>query len=66
LRDGLVKRNPPGAPPDPLFWPALRGEVLALHKLNRGADATALLQTFGQAYADMPDDLRQHIESLPI
>jgi len=56
LRDSLVKLTPPGTIPDALFWPGLRGEVLALHRLNRGADATALLQAFTGTYPGAPDD----------
>jgi hypothetical protein len=63
LRDVLVKRAPPGTTPDALFWPAMRGEVLALHRLNRGADATALLEVFIGIYPDAPDDLLEQIES---
>jgi hypothetical protein len=63
LRDALLKLAAPGTTPDALFWPALRGEVLALHHLNRGAEATVLLQTFTEAYPGAPDDLREQIES---
>ncbi len=63
LRDGLVKRSPPGGGPDPLFWPALRGEVVALYALNRGADATALLREFTAAYGDVPDDLAEQLKN---
>jgi len=62
LRDGLVKACPAGEPPNALFWPALRGEVLALHKLNRGADATLLLQSFIGTYPGAPEDLMKQIE----
>lgn len=62
LRDALVKRALPGTTPDALFWPAMRGEVLALHQLNRGADATSLLETFIGIYPDAPDDLLKQIE----
>jgi hypothetical protein len=61
LRDDLVKAAPPGAAPGPLFWPAMRGEVLALHRLDRSAEVTALLQSFVPAYADAPDDLRAQL-----
>jgi hypothetical protein len=63
LRDALVKRAPPGTTPDALFWPAMRGEVMALHRLNQGADATALLEAFIGIYPDAPDDLLKQIES---
>ncbi|HTQ70402.1 MAG TPA: class I SAM-dependent methyltransferase, partial [Acidocella sp.] len=58
LRDSLEKQTPACSVPEPLFWPALRGEVLALHKLNRGAEAEALLTGLVSAYPDAPDDLR--------
>ncbi len=57
LRDDLVKQMPKGQLASPLFWSALRGEVIALHKLNRGAEATSLLRAFLEAYPDAPDDL---------
>ena len=62
LRDGLVKQTPEGQAPHALFWPAMRGEVIALHQLNRGAEATALLQTFLDAYPGAPDDLREQLK----
>jgi len=52
---------PPGAEPPPLFWPALRGEVIALHRLDRSADVTALLQSLIPAYPGAPDDLRAQL-----
>jgi len=63
LRDGLVKRAPPGGEPDPLLWPAMRGEVLALQQLKRGAEAAMLLREFTTLYAGAPEDLLQQIES---
>ncbi|WP_297490573.1 class I SAM-dependent methyltransferase [Acidocella sp.] len=62
LRDGLVKQTPRGQAADPLFWPALRGEVITLHRLDRGAEATSLLQSFMDAYPGAPDDLRHQLE----
>jgi hypothetical protein len=62
LRDGLVKQTPKGETPHALFWPAMRGEVIALHQLNRGAEATALLKAFLDAYPGAPDDLREQLE----
>lgn len=64
LRDGLVKQTPLGGEPDPLFWPAMRGEVLALQRLKRGEEAVALLQAFLDAYAGAPDDLREQIKGM--
>ncbi|MDE1884255.1 MAG: hypothetical protein KGH70_09825, partial [Rhodospirillales bacterium] len=66
LRDSLVKQQPPGedepAPPAPLFWPALRGEVVILQKLKRGEEAVGLLQAYLPAYQDAPEDLRLQVE----
>ena len=62
LRDALAKSAPPGAAPEPLFWPALRGEVVALHRLERYEEATLLLREFIGTYPDAPEDLRQQIE----
>ncbi|MBU6419161.1 MAG: methyltransferase domain-containing protein [Proteobacteria bacterium] len=66
LRDSLVKEHPPGedepAPPAPLFWPALRGEVVVLQKLKRGEEAVGLLQAYLPAYRDAPEDLRMQVE----
>ena len=62
LRDGLVKQTPKGQTPPALFWPAMRGEVIALHQLNRGAEATALLQAFLDTYPGAPDDLREQLK----
>ncbi len=64
LRDGLVKMTPAGSEPDPLFWPALRGELVALNHLKRGEDAAALLTAFAGYYPGAPDDLLQQMESL--
>jgi 2-polyprenyl-3-methyl-5-hydroxy-6-metoxy-1,4-benzoquinol methylase len=64
LRDGLVRTMEPGAAPEPLFWPALRGEVIVLHQLARAEDATALLRGFIGAYPGAPDDLREQLTIL--
>ncbi|HYP64046.1 MAG TPA: class I SAM-dependent methyltransferase, partial [Acidocella sp.] len=61
LRDGLVKATLPGAEADPLFWPALRGEIVALNQLNRGDEAMSLLYSFVDAYPGAPDDLREQL-----
>jgi SAM-dependent methyltransferase len=61
LRDDIVKRLPEGGDPGALFWPAMRGEVLALHRLDRTAEASALLQNFVTFYAGAPDDLRAQL-----
>jgi SAM-dependent methyltransferase len=65
LRDALVRLTPPGAAPDELFWPALRGEVLALHRLQRGAEATVLLQSFTRDIPGAPPDLLQQLAGEP-
>lgn len=64
LRDGLAKETPRGQTADPLFWPALRGEVVALHQLNRGAEATTLLQSFLDAYPGAPEDLLEQLKGV--
>ena len=61
LRDALVKLTPPHTPPGALFWAALRGEVMVLHRLKRGAEATALLEEFTVSYPGAPDDLLEQI-----
>ncbi|MBU6449956.1 MAG: hypothetical protein KGQ26_10070, partial [Rhodospirillales bacterium] len=63
LRDALVKEYPPEeGEPAPLFWPALRGEVVMLQKLKRGEEAIGLLQAYLPAYRDAPEDLRMQVE----
>jgi SAM-dependent methyltransferase len=63
LRDKLAKATTPPLDPGPLFWPALRGEVVALHQLQRYEEATLLLRDYLGAYPGAPDDLRQQIET---
>ena len=63
LRDELVRLAPAGSEPDALFWPALRGELVALNHLKRGEDAAALLNAFAGYYPGAPDDLLQQMES---
>ncbi len=58
LRDTLIKQAPEGGAPDPIFWHALRGEVVVLNKLNRGEEAASLLSALVPAYPDAPEDLR--------
>lgn len=58
LREGLLLQAAAGQTPEPLFWEALRGEILTLNKLNRGAEATALLRFYLNMYPGAPDDLR--------
>jgi SAM-dependent methyltransferase len=64
LREAFVRSSPAGTVPDPLFWPALRGEVIALQRLNRGAEAVTLLQSFLDAYPGAPEDLREQAEGV--
>jgi SAM-dependent methyltransferase len=64
LRDGLAKQMPAGQEADPLFWPALRGEVVALHQLNRGGEVTPLLQSYLDAYPGAPEDLREQLKGV--
>lgn len=64
LRDALLKQALAGGGPDDLFWPALRGEVLALHRLNRAEEATVLLQSFIDDYPGAPEDLREQLRDV--
>jgi SAM-dependent methyltransferase len=56
LRDALAKDMPDGVR-DELFWPALRGEIVALHRLERVAEANALLAEYIPLVPGAPDDL---------
>ncbi|MDE1896283.1 MAG: class I SAM-dependent methyltransferase, partial [Rhodospirillales bacterium] len=66
LRNSLVKEHPPGetepAVPAPLFWPALRGEVVILQRLKRGEEAVGLLRAYLPTYQGAPEDLRMQVE----
>lgn len=66
LRDGMVKAVSPGAEPEPLFWPALRGEIIVLRQLERGQEATSLLRGFVDVYPGAPDDLREQLTILDL
>jgi hypothetical protein len=57
LRDGLLRRAPAGGPADPLFWPALRAEIIVLNGLSRGEEARLLLKNFIPVYPACPEDL---------
>jgi SAM-dependent methyltransferase len=61
LRDGLIKQTLSGGSPGPLFWPAVRGEVIALNYLNREVEAALLLQNSIDLYHGAPDDLREQL-----
>lgn len=62
LREDLLTQAPPGGPAHPLFWSALRGEVIALFKLERGEEAVGLLKAHLASYEDSPEDLRQVLD----
>jgi hypothetical protein len=64
LRDGLLRRAPAGGPPDPLFWPALRAEIIALNRLARGEEASRLLKTFIPVYPACPEDLLAQVAAV--
>lgn len=64
LRNDLIKRMSQGETPDELFWPALRGEVLALHKLNRDDEAKLLLATYLPTYPGAPEDLKVFLKDI--
>ncbi|MDE8345475.1 MAG: hypothetical protein POH28_04770 [Acidocella sp.] len=57
LRDGLLRRAADGAKLDTLFWSILRGEIIALNRLNRGAEAVEILKAVTAIHDDAPDDL---------
>ncbi|HET9146550.1 MAG TPA: hypothetical protein VFN77_00740, partial [Acetobacteraceae bacterium] len=42
-----------------LFWEALRGELVALHQTNRGAEAQALARAMLARYQGAPEDMRR-------
>lgn len=58
LREEMVLQQPAGSLPMPLFWPALRGEVIALQKLNRVDEAQDLLSFCLTTYPSAPEDLQ--------
>lgn len=62
LRSALAAQMKPGEAPAPLFWPALRGEIMALHKMHRGEEGKVLLAEFIPAYPDAPADLLAQFE----
>jgi SAM-dependent methyltransferase len=59
LRDEMLKQMRPGEAPLPLFWPTLRGELVALFNLSRADEAVALLSSFIHLFPGAPEDLRQ-------
>jgi SAM-dependent methyltransferase len=61
LRDATMQATPPGQEPPPLFWPAMRAEVLGLQRQKRGEDSIALLKNVTTAYPGAPDDLLEQI-----
>jgi hypothetical protein len=61
LREALIRRTPPGGTADPLFWPALRAEIIALQGLARGAEAASLLKSLIPVYPACPEDLRAQV-----
>jgi SAM-dependent methyltransferase len=61
LRRLLLQSTPRDGEPHHLFWPALRGEVLALNNLGRQGEAVVLLRQFIPAYTNPPGDLSQQL-----
>jgi SAM-dependent methyltransferase len=56
----LLERLAPQKPENaPLFWPTVRGEILALKKLGREEEALALLQQVMPHRSGAPEDLRR-------
>ncbi len=64
LRDGLLRRAPAGGPADPLFWPALRAEIIVLNGLARGPEAGNLLKSFIPVYPACPEDLLAQVAAV--
>ncbi len=62
LRDDLVKRMPPEAPPEDLFWSALRAEIVGLSQLGRTEEAAALTRDFVPRYPEPPADLQTALQ----
>lgn len=62
LREEMVLQQPAGRAPLALFWPALRGEILALHKLKRGDEAQDLLSLYLATYPSAPEDLQKALK----
>jgi SAM-dependent methyltransferase len=56
LRDDLLKYPVADGTPGELFWPVLRGELVALNRLERADEAETLLLDFA-GLPGMPDDL---------
>lgn len=57
LRDSLARHRQDVE--TPLFWPALRGEVVALQRLGRNNEVHGLLKTYVLADAGAPEDLKE-------
>jgi hypothetical protein len=61
LRHALLRSAPANNKPHHLFWPALRGELIAFTRLERRDEAIAVLQQCLQSYAGAAEDLMREI-----
>jgi SAM-dependent methyltransferase len=57
VRRGFTTKLVPGDVAPGLFWEALRGELIALNRSERGAEASALGQAMALRYAGAPADI---------
>ncbi|CAG4929638.1 unnamed protein product, partial [Acidocella sp. C78] len=61
VRRGFTADLAGGDAAPPLFWEALRGEMIALHRTGRAAEATALGRAMLSRYDGAPDSLRTEL-----
>lgn len=61
VRRGFTADLAEGDAAPPLFWEALRGEMIALHRTGRAAEATALGRAMLSRYDGAPDSLRTEL-----
>ncbi|MHB1301959.1 MAG: methyltransferase domain-containing protein [Acidiphilium sp.] len=57
VRRGYAAELAEGETAPPLFWEALRGEIIALHRTDRAAEARALAHAMLVRYAGAPEDM---------
>lgn len=57
VRRGFALELGEGEAAPALFWESLRGEIIALHRTDRAAEATALGRAMLKRYQGAPDDL---------
>ena len=61
VRRGFATTIADGETAPALFWESLRGEIIALHRTSRAAEATALGRAMLTRYAGAPEDLAQEL-----